>query len=138
MKKKVVSLIMSVALAFSSMHVMNIAAENVKAESNLTEATVTNLNGYEFIDIASNGTTLVALTKNTARALGRLFYSTDNGVTWQPCQNQPLNSAATISSNKNSQQQLVYWWLTVRQAHILRKTVLCGLKIRICIGLQIQ
>ena len=27
MKKKVVSLIMSVALAFSSMHVMNIAAE---------------------------------------------------------------------------------------------------------------
>ena len=44
MKKKVVSLIMSVALAFSSMHVMNIAAENVKAESNLTEATVTNLN----------------------------------------------------------------------------------------------
>ena len=100
---------MSVALAFSSMHVMNIAAENVKAESNLTEATVTNLNGYEFIDIASNGTTLVALTKNTARALGRLFYSTDNGVTWQPCQNQPLNSAATISSNKNSQQQLVYW-----------------------------
>ena len=109
MKKKVVSLIMSVALAFSSMHVMNIAAENVKAESNLTEATVTNLNGYEFIDITSNGTTLVALTKNTARALGRLFYSTDNGVTWQPCQNQPLNSAATISSNKNSQQQLVYW-----------------------------
>ena len=109
MKKKVVSLIMSVALAFSSMHVMNIAAENVKAESNLTEATVTNLNGYEFIDIASNGTTLVALTKNTARALGRLFYSTDNGVTWQPCQNQPLNSKATISSNKNSQQQLVYW-----------------------------
>ena len=54
MKKKVVSLIMSVALAFSSMHVMNIAAENVKAESNLTEATVTNLNGYEFIDITSN------------------------------------------------------------------------------------
>lgn len=51
MKKKVVSLIMSVALAFSSMHVMNIAAENVKAESNLTEATVTNLNGYEFIDM---------------------------------------------------------------------------------------
>ncbi len=97
MKKKVVSLIMSVALAFSSMHVMNIAAENVKAENNLTEATVTNLNGYEFIDITSNGTTLVALTKNTARALGRLFYSTDNGVTWQPCQNQPLNSAATIS-----------------------------------------
>ena len=48
MKIKVVSLIMSVALAFSSMHVMNIAAENVKAESNLTEATVTNLNGYEF------------------------------------------------------------------------------------------
>ena len=109
MKKKVVSLIMSVALAFSSMHVMNIAAENANAESNLTESTVTNLNGYEFIDIASNGTTLVALTKNTARALGRLFYSTDNGVTWQPCQNQPLNSAATISSNKNSQQQLVYW-----------------------------
>ena len=109
MKKKVVSLIMSVALAFSSMHVMNIAAENANAESNLTESTVTNLNGYEFIDITSNGTTLVALTKNTARALGRLFYSTDNGVTWQPCQNQPLNSAATISSNKNSQQQLVYW-----------------------------
>ena len=109
MKKKVISLIMSVALAFSSMHVMNISAENAKAESNLTEATVTNLDGYEFIDITSNGTTLVALTKNTARALGRLFYSTDNGVTWQPCQNQPLNSAATISSNKNSQQQLVYW-----------------------------
>ena len=109
MKKKVISLIMSVALAFSSMHVMNISAENAKAESNLTEATVTNLSGYEFIDITSNGTTLVALTKNTARALGRLFYSTDNGVTWQPCQNQPLNSAATISSNKNSQQQLVYW-----------------------------
>ena len=109
MKKKVVSLIMSVALAFSSMHVMNIAAENVKAESNLTEATVTNLNGYEFIDIASNGTTLVALTKNTARVLGRLFYSTDNGITWQPCQNQPLASKAEISSNKNSQQQLVYW-----------------------------
>ncbi len=109
MKKKVISLIMSVALAFSSMHVMNISAENAKAESNLTEATVTNLNGYEFIDITSNGTTLVALTKTTARALGRLFYSTDNGVTWQPCQTQPLNSAATISSNINSQQQLVYW-----------------------------
>ena len=49
---------MSVALAFSSMHVMNIAAENVKAESNLTAATVTNLNistgNYEFIDIASS------------------------------------------------------------------------------------
>ena len=44
MKKKVVSLIMSVALAFSSMHVMNIAAENANAESNLTESTVTNLN----------------------------------------------------------------------------------------------
>ena len=113
MKKKVVSLIMSVALAFSSMHVMNIAAENVKAESNLTEATVTNLNistgNYEFIDIASNGSTLVALTKTTDKTLGRLFYSTDNGATWQPCQNQPPNLAATISSNKNSQQQLVYW-----------------------------
>ena len=113
MKKKVVSLIMSVALAFSSMHVMNIAAENVKAESNLTEATVTNLNistgNYEFIDIASNGSTLVALTKTTDKTLGRLFYSTDNGATWQPCQNQPLNSAAGISSNKISQQQLVYW-----------------------------
>ena len=33
MKKKVISLIMSVALAFSSMHVMNISAENAKAES---------------------------------------------------------------------------------------------------------
>ena len=76
MKKKVVSLIMSVALAFSSMHVMNIAAENVKAESNLTEATVTNLNistgNYEFIDIASNGSTLVALTKTTDKTLGSM------------------------------------------------------------------
>ena len=90
---------MSVALAFSSMHVMNIAAENVKAESNLTEATVTNLNistgNYEFIDIASNGSTLVALTKTTDKTLGRLFYSTDNGATWQPCQ----NSTAKFSGN---------------------------------------
>ena len=113
MKKKVISLIMSVALAFSSMHVMNISAENAKAESNLTEATVTNLNistgNYEFIDIASNGSTLVALTKTTDKTRGRLFYSTDNGATWQPCQNQLLNSDAAISSNRNSQQQLVYW-----------------------------
>ena len=71
MKKKVVSLIMSVALAFSSMHVMNIAAENVKAESNLTEATVTNLNistgNYEFIDIASNGMPLRKVRKFNQR-----------------------------------------------------------------------
>ena len=73
MKKKVVSLIMSVALAFSSMHVMNIAAENVKAESNLTEATVTNLNGYEFIDIASNGTTLVAFNEKYSKSIRQAF-----------------------------------------------------------------
>ena len=54
MKKKVVSLIMSVALAFSSMHVMNIAAENVKAESNLTEATVTNLNISTFLHVENS------------------------------------------------------------------------------------
>ena len=67
MKKKVVSLIMSVALAFSSMHVMNIAAENVKAESNLTEATVTNLNGYEFIDIEIARAEILSPLRNTMR-----------------------------------------------------------------------
>ena len=65
--------------------------------------------GYSFVDIASNGNTLVAMAKDESRAIAQLCYSQDGGKTWKASENQPLAEKATISSNKISQQQLVYW-----------------------------
>ena len=44
-----------------------------------------------------------------SRTVAQLCYSKDGGKTWKASENQPLASKAEISSNKISQQQLVYW-----------------------------
>ena len=65
--------------------------------------------GYSFVDIASNGNNIVAMAKDENRTVAQLCYSIDGGKTWKASENQPLASKAEISSNKISQQQLVYW-----------------------------
>ena len=65
--------------------------------------------GYSFVDIASNGNNIVAMAKDESRTVAQLCYSKDGGKTWKASENQPLAEKALISSNKNSQQQLVYW-----------------------------
>lgn len=71
--------------------------------------------GYTFTDIAhktnaDGSTTYVAMAKNEAADKALLLYSNDGGITWVRSTNQPLaENSALISSNKISQQQLIYW-----------------------------
>lgn len=69
--------------------------------------------GYEFVDIAYDGNgTLVALAKKADNsgnyATARTYYSNDSGATWQATTNV-VDTAARISANPKSQQQLVRW-----------------------------
>ena len=93
--KKVILMILSLAMMFSGAIAVPVSAADFTIES-----------GYKFVDIAHNGSTYVALAKNTALSSGKLYCSKDGGLTWTSVRSI---SGAEISANKPSQQQLVYW-----------------------------
>ena len=97
--KKALLMIMSLALIISTM------ALPASAEG----ASVTD-EGWRFIDIAYGNGVYTAMAKNADYSSAKMYYSNDGGLTWQTSENQPLGSgAATVSINKTSQQQLVWW-----------------------------
>lgn len=104
-KRKLISLILSLAMMFSGIAIP-VTAEEAGSGS---EAKITLPDGYSFIDAAHNGNVVVAMAKDGAKTAAKLYYSADGGVTWAESENQPLASNAGITKNLNSQQQLVYW-----------------------------
>lgn len=97
--KKALLMIMSLALIISTM------ALPASAEG----ASVTD-EGWRFVDIAYGNGVYTAMAKNADYSSAKMYYSNDGGLTWQASENQPLGSGATlISSNKPSQQQLIWW-----------------------------
>ena len=125
-KRKIISIVVSLALAFGSMASLVVTADDAgpvqpvttdepaTTEEPIKEPTILP-NDWHFVDIAHNGDTIVALAKNDTigslqfNTQGRLYYSADGGETWKPSENQPLASNAQISSNRASQQQILYW-----------------------------
>ena len=125
-KRKIISIVVSLALAFGSMASLVVTADDAEpvqpvttdepatTEEPIKEPTILP-NDWHFVDIAHNGDTIVALAKNDTigslqfNTQGRLYYSADGGETWKPSENQPLASNAQISSNRASQQQILYW-----------------------------
>lgn len=108
--KKAVSVLMSLALAAGSfMCAPAFAAEQVTTD-NVPSA------DYKFVDIANNGEgTLVAMAKAPAASSGdysyvQLYYSLDNGETWNKnTSSLPDVYVNPVSTNKKSQQQLLWW-----------------------------
>lgn len=125
-KRKIISIVVSLALAFGSMASLVVTADDAEPVQPVTtdepattdepikEPTILP-DDWHFVDIAHNGDTIVALAKNDtigslqSNTQGRLYYSADGGETWKPSENQPLASNAQISSNRASQQQILYW-----------------------------
>lgn len=94
--KKVFSFILSLSMVFGTLGAVPAHAGGIE-----------NLHSdHKFIDIAHHGNTYVAMTKNSALSAAKLYTSTDGGLNWT--ETMP-GLAATISDNKTSQQQLVYW-----------------------------
>lgn len=94
--KKVISLVLSLSAIFGTF-----GAVPAKAGGSIS----LNAN-HNFIDIAHHGNTYVAMTKNSALSAAKLYTSTDGGLNWTETM---TSMSATISNNKTSQQQLVYW-----------------------------
>ena len=95
-KKKVLSFILSLSTALGAVGAVPAqAAGSISLNAN-----------HKFIDIAHHGNTYVAMTKNSNLSAAKLYTSTDNGVNWKESM---VSMPATISNNKESQQQLVYW-----------------------------
>lgn len=109
-KRRIISFIVSMAMLLSSMAALHVTAEDEAA----AKQTILSDN-WHFVDIAHHGDIVVALAKNDtigtlqSDTQGRLYYSADGGNTWQATKNQPLASNAQISSNRTSQQQILYW-----------------------------
>ena len=96
--KKVLSFILSLSTALGALGAVPAQAAG---------STSPDITGHNFIDIAHNGNTYVAMSKNTSnRQYANLYTSTDGGVNWT---RKKTNMDALISGNKESQQQLVYW-----------------------------
>ena len=94
--KKVLSFILSLSTALGALGAVPAqAAGSISLNAN-----------HKFIDIAHHGDTYVAMTKNNDFSAAKLYTSTDGGVNWKESM---VSMAATISNNKESQQQLVYW-----------------------------
>ena len=95
--KKVLSFILSLSTALGAL-----GAVPAQAAGSMPDIT-----GHNFIDIAHNGNTYVAMSKDTSSYKNASLYtSTDGGVNWSRTKS---NINAQISNNKESQQQLVYW-----------------------------
>lgn len=96
-KQKVISAIVSAATVLGGIGIVPVSA----AGTNPIHA------NHTFIDIAHNGNTYVAMTKNADLSGAQLLTSTDGGQTWTVT-NSSI-SPALINDNAGSQQQLVYW-----------------------------
>ena len=96
-KQKVISVIVSAAAALGGIGAVPVSA----AGTNPVHV------NHTFIDIAHNGDTFVAMTKNANLDGAQLLTSTDGGQNWSVT-NSSI-SPANIDTNKTSQQQLVYW-----------------------------
>ena len=96
-KQKVISVIVSAAAALGGLGAVPVsAAGGFEMPEN-----------YQFVDIAHHGDTYVAMVKeNTAWTAAKLYTSVDGGMTWSDTRDI---ANAVISSNKQSQQQLLYW-----------------------------
>lgn len=112
MMKKIVSALAALAVA-GGMCMPAFAAKKVET-TKIPDSTY----NYKFIDIAYDGQgTIVALAKGTSTAgedysYSHLYYSKDSGETWQRATEIGLNNFTygnPITSNKKSQEQLVYW-----------------------------
>lgn len=94
--KKVFSFILSLSMVFGTLGAVPAhAGGSVNVHAN-----------HKFIDIAHHGNTYVAMTKNNNLSAAKLYTSTDGGMNWTESM---ASLSATISNNKASQQQLVYW-----------------------------
>ncbi len=96
-KQKVISAIVSVAAAFGGLGIVPVSAAGTNPIHQ----------NHTFIDIAHNGNTFVAMTKNADYTAAKLYTSTDGGQNW--IETMTSISPASITNNKQSQQQLVYW-----------------------------
>ena len=96
-KQKVISVIVSAAAALGGLGAVPVsAAGGFEMPEN-----------YQFVDIAHHGDTYVAMVKeNTSWTAAKLYTSVDGGMTWSDTRDI---ANAVISSNKQSQQQLLYW-----------------------------
>lgn len=110
MMKKIVSALAALAVA-GGMCMPAFAAEKVTAVGVPAD-------GYKFVDIAYDGDgTFVALAKGTSTAgaeysYSHLYYSKDSGETWHrttEIDSDKFTYGNPITSNKKSQEQLVYW-----------------------------
>lgn len=96
-KQKVISVIVSAAAALGGLGAVPVsAAGGFEMPEN-----------YQFVDIAHHGDTYVAMVKeNTSWTAAKLYTSVDGGMTWSDTRDI---ANAIISSNNQSQQQLLYW-----------------------------
>lgn len=161
-KRKIISIVVSLALAFGSMASLVVTADDAEpvqpvttdepatTEEPIKEPTILP-NDWHFVDIAHNGDTIVALAKNDTigslqfNTQGRLYYSADGGETWKPSekishwhQMRRFPVTEPHSSRFFIGKKTICLLLTVVQVHILRKTELTGQKILHCTGQQIQ
>ena len=106
--RKITVLFLALVIILGSMPAMPMAA---------SAAGLTLDEGYTFIDIAhktdDNGNiTYVATAKGLQPGdidYALTFYSTDGGITWAKSAVQPNRYGASISFNRKSQQELVWW-----------------------------
>lgn len=96
-KQKVISAIVSIAAAFGGLGIVPVSAAGTNPIHQ----------NHTFIDIAHNGNTFVAMTKNADYTAAKLYTSTDGGQNWT--ETMTSISPAHINNNAKSQQQLVYW-----------------------------
>lgn len=125
-KRKIISIVVSLALAFGSMASLVVTADDATTAASFDKETilpVTDNDGvkscdYEFLDIAHHDNTYVVLARKSSDwTMPQMYYSTDGAETWAnvktniPYASIPGNSgnnSGAISSNKSSQQQLVW------------------------------
>ena len=139
-KRKIISIVVSLALAFGSMASLVVTADDAEpvqpvttdepatTEEPIKEPTILP-NDWHFVDIAHNGDTIVALAKNDT--IGSLQFNTQGRLRRFPV-TEPHSSRFFIGK------KTICLLLTVVQVHILRKTELTGQKILHCTGQQIQ
>lgn len=94
--KKVFSFILSLSMVFGT---LGAVPAHAGGSVSLDE-------GQSFIDIAHHGNTYVAMSKSSDLTTAQVYTSTDGGLNWE---RKIKSLPATISDNKASQQQLVYW-----------------------------
>lgn len=107
--KKLISILLTMAMmigVITAMPAMPASAANVEDLLSLELSNGTVLH-FEFVDIAHDGDTYVALAKpNSDWGYSRILYSHDGGMTWATAKTR---YSGPLSVNPRSQQQLVYW-----------------------------